>query len=79
MTIEELGDQVYTGRIAYIAPELNRETRTVQVRIEIKDGKTPVKPGMFAQVHLDFAQTAGLTQAMALTVPEAAVQSFEGG
>mgnify|MGYP001438348557 CR=1 FL=1 len=79
VSIEALGGQNYTGKVSYIAPELNRETRTVQVRVEIEDGKTPIKPGMFAQVHLNLGPVDGLAHAMPLIVPETAVQSFEGG
>ncbi len=79
VTVEALSGQIYTGKVSYIAPELNKETRTAQVRVEIEDGKTQIKPGMFAQVHLGLDQTAGQTQAKALAIPEAAVQSFEGG
>lgn len=80
VTIAALAGQSFTGKIAFIAPELSRETRTAQVRIEIEDGKTPIKPGMFAQVHLDLNHTTGgLTQAETLAIPDAALQNFEGG
>jgi multidrug efflux pump subunit AcrA (membrane-fusion protein) len=79
VTVEALRGQRFVGKVTYIAPELNHETRTAQVRVEIADGKTPIKPGMFVQVHLGLDQTVGRTPAEALAVPEAAVQSFEGG
>jgi cobalt-zinc-cadmium efflux system membrane fusion protein len=65
--------------VAYLAPELNKETRTVQVRIEIGNVAAPVSPGMFAQVGMVFDRASGGTPKEVLAVPEAAVQSFEGG
>jgi multidrug efflux pump subunit AcrA (membrane-fusion protein) len=79
VTVESLGGKRYAGKVSYIAPELNHETRTAQVRVEFEDGESPVKPGMFAQVHLGLNQMVGQTQPETLAVPETAVQSFEGG
>ena len=79
VTLEAFGDQRFRGKVSYIAPELNKETRTVQVRVEIEDGTAPISPGMFAQVHLAFEQTANQAPVEMLAVPEAAVQIYEGG
>ncbi len=79
VTLEALGDQRFRGKVAYIAPELNKETRTVQVRVALEDVTAPIRPGMFAQVHLAFEQTANEPPVEMLTVPEAAVQTYEGG
>ncbi len=78
VTVGALEDQAFNGKVTYIAPELNNETRTVQVRVEIEDGMS-LKPGMFAQVHLTLEDPTAKTSDSGLVVPEAAVQNFEGG
>jgi len=52
VTIDAYPGKVYGGRIAYVYPTLNAETRTVQVRIELANPGQLIKPGMFAQVEL---------------------------
>jgi len=79
VTLEAFAGQSFPGTVAYLAPELNKETRTVQARIEIGNVAAPVSPGMFAQVGMVFDRAAGDTPKEALAVPEAAVQIFEGG
>ena len=61
--------------MTYLAPSLNTATRTGQVRIEVKNGRSALKPGMFAQVEIEM--TSDKTEAV-LAVPEAAVQTIEG-
>jgi len=79
VTAEALGAGSIPGRVTYIAPELNKETRTLQVRVEIEDGARVINPGMFAQVSLLCGTASEESPVEALAVPEAAVQMFEGG
>jgi multidrug efflux pump subunit AcrA (membrane-fusion protein) len=41
---------VLSGRVAYIDPKLNEETRTARVRIEMSNPGERLKAGMFVQV-----------------------------
>lgn len=77
--VESLKGQTFRGSVAYIAPELDKATRTGQVRVEVPDGHTPLKPGMFAQVSLTLGHRDAKTTTSMLAVPETAVQTFEGG
>lgn len=77
--VESLKGQNYPGKVVYIEPELDQSTRTGQVRVEVMDGNTPLKPGMFAQVHLTLGHKPGQEKSAMIAVPEAAVQTFEGG
>lgn len=77
--VESLKGQNYQGKVTYIAPELDKSTRTGQVRVEVPDGNTPLKPGMFAQVHLTLGHQPGKDKTALIAVPEAAVQTYEGG
>ncbi len=48
-SVESFPGEEFEGRIAFIAPEVDRKTRTVSVRVNVanKDGR--LKPGMFAR------------------------------
>lgn len=43
---------VFTGRIAFIYPTVDPETRTAKVRFELDNPKELLKPGMYANVEL---------------------------
>ena len=59
--------ETFTGKVAAILPTAQADSRTLQVRIELKNPGGRLKPGMFATVHL-----AGETTP-ALLVPSEAV------
>jgi membrane fusion protein, copper/silver efflux system len=56
-----------SGRVSYIYPTLDPETRTARLRIEVDNPAYRIKPGMFATIRLT---TEGLR---VLTVPRTAV------
>jgi len=78
LTVGAIQGRRFTGRVGYIAPALEKATRTGQVRIEIADGRLPLRPGMFAEVRLHLKDDWGKEPPLALVVPEAAVQMVEG-
>ncbi|WP_236994381.1 efflux RND transporter periplasmic adaptor subunit [Candidatus Methylomicrobium oryzae] len=43
---------VFTGRIAFVYPTVDPETRTAKVRFELDNPKELLKPGMYANVEL---------------------------
>lgn len=45
-------DKIFTGKISYIYPEIEVETRTAKARIEVANLNQRLKPGMFANVEL---------------------------
>jgi Cu(I)/Ag(I) efflux system membrane fusion protein len=59
--------ETLTGRVAYVYPYLDEETRTVTVRIEFANPEAKLKPGMYAEVLLRS------DQGEALAVPKSAV------
>lgn len=59
-----------TGRISYISPTLNPETRTVRVRVVLSNPSLRLKPGMYATIRI-----AGRERANVLTVPRSSVLS----
>ena len=70
-----LGDGAMAGRVNYIDPRLNEETRTARVRIEMTNPGERLKTGMFVEVGFQ-AGTGGATEEE-LVVPSAAVQRIE--
>ncbi len=67
-----LGGDARTGRVTYIDPQLNEETRTAKVRIELANAGERLKGGMFVEVEFQVsgAEAAGEE----LSVPTAAIQ-----
>lgn len=52
LSVSSLGDAGIPGRVAFIDPMVNGETRTVPVRIEVENRNGKLSPGMFARVEL---------------------------
>ncbi len=55
------------GRVAYIYPTLDPETRTIKVRFDFANPDLKLKPGMFANVELDTEGAHGVV------IPDSAV------
>lgn len=56
------------GRISYIYPTLNPETRTVRVRVVVPNADLVLKPGMYATIRI-----AGRARERVLSIPRSAV------
>ncbi len=70
-----LGDEPRWGRVAYIAPQLDEQTRAAKVRIELANPGERLKIGMFVEVEFP-ALSSGAGKE--LVVPEAAIQRIGG-
>ena len=68
VTLSYQPDRTYHGRVTYIYPTVDEQTRTVKVRMEFHNPGYALKPGMFTSVTLK-ARLA----AEALLVPDMAV------
>lgn len=73
MDFESLPNEHPVGRIAYIYPTLNAETRTARVRVVLANSGMRFKPGMYATLHI-----ASAPSAEAVTVPRGAVLATGG-
>ncbi|AGA26833.1 efflux RND transporter periplasmic adaptor subunit [Singulisphaera acidiphila] len=51
-TVEAYPGEVFSGKVAFIDPVLNSETRTVTVRYDLENADLRLRPGMFATVTL---------------------------
>ena len=67
VTLPYMPGQSYDGRVAYVYPTLDKQTRTGKVRIELPNRELTLKPDMYADVR--FEVKAGDQ----LQVPESAV------
>lgn len=67
--IEAYPETVFNGRVTFIYPTVNPETRTAKVRIELPNNQGLLKPAMYGRVEL--ASTHGKDKVLA--VPESAV------
>ncbi len=65
-----LPGRIFKGKITYIYPFLNEDTKTVKVRIEVPnpDGETVLKPEMYATVNIKFPLVVN-----AVAVPDEAI------
>lgn len=72
-----LGKAIARGRVTYIDPILNEETRTGRVRLEVDNPNQQLRIGTFVEVGFQGAATAA-AGAMELVIPAEAIQTVEG-
>jgi len=63
-----LPERQFRGRVAFVYPTVNPQTRTARARLELPNADFLLKPGMFATVEL-----RAVSEADALLVPDMAV------
>ena len=57
-----------TGRVTYVYPTVNPDTRTARIRVELANRDFTLKPGMYATIFIQ-----GTTRAPSLALPRSAV------
>ena len=67
LTVPYLPGKTWRGAVTYVGPTVEEKTRTVKVRIELRNEGQQLKPDMFADVHLKADLGTGLS------VPQSAV------
>lgn len=68
LTMDAYPGKTFTGMVTYIYPFMEKETRTVKVRIEFNNPRGELKPDMYARVHI-----ASGAERKGLAVPKEAV------
>lgn len=66
--VPALPGERFVGQVDYLYPELTQATRTLKVRVVVKNPHMHLRPGMFAAAHFQ-----SLTHTQALTVPSESV------
>jgi membrane fusion protein, copper/silver efflux system len=69
ITVQAYPGRVFKGRVAFVYPTLNAQTRTAKVRIEVPNPDLLLKTDMYATVEI----AAPLESATVLAVPDSAV------
>jgi cobalt-zinc-cadmium efflux system membrane fusion protein len=69
-----LGAAAVAGRVSYIDPQINQETHTARVRVEVGNAGERLKPGMFVEVG--FQAGTGKATGEELVIPSEAVQKI---
>ncbi|MGD8417538.1 MAG: efflux RND transporter periplasmic adaptor subunit [Pseudomonadales bacterium] len=52
LTLDYLPGRVWSGRVDYVYPSLNEETRTVRIRSQIDNADRSLKPGMYGELGI---------------------------
>lgn len=68
--------RTFAGRVAYIDPRVDPQTRTAQLRIEVANPGEILRIGMFVDVNFGGVSPAAAIGQPAVLVPRAAVQSI---
>lgn len=69
----KLGDRTVIGKVSYVDPRLNEDTRTSRVRIEIANPNQQIQVGSFAQVSFESSTISGK-----MFIPDTCIQTVEG-
>jgi len=67
--IDAYPDTIFNGKVTFIYPTINPETRTAKVRIELPNMQALLKPAMYGRVEL----ASSSSQDKVLAVPDSAV------
>jgi RND family efflux transporter MFP subunit len=70
VTTKAFPDTVLRGRVSYIDPQVNPETRTAKLRIEVSNPREQLRLGMFADVAIEASGPSS-----GVRVPRTAVQN----
>jgi Cu(I)/Ag(I) efflux system membrane fusion protein len=66
---DALPGEVRAGRVSYLYPTLNPETRTARIRVTLRNPGMRLKPGMYGTIRIDGVSESGVS------VPRSAVLS----
>ncbi len=70
---QAFADTAFPARVAMVGDTLDPQTRTIPVRIAVRNPGTRLRPGMFASAHI-----TGPKSRTALFIPEDALQDING-
>lgn len=76
LRVASRSQEMVEGTVAYVAPQLDPNTRAGKVRVEVKNEGMKLMPGMFAAVEITAAADEASMDAV-LVVPEGAIQMVE--
>lgn len=75
--VSSVGADVIEGKVAFVSPALDPNTRTARVRIEVASNGN-LRPGMFVTAEIAAWSPGAAAVAPVLAIPDEAVQMVEG-
>jgi cobalt-zinc-cadmium efflux system membrane fusion protein len=78
VTVGAYPDERFEGRVTYVASILDKETRSIPARIEVKNGEGRLKPEMFATATIESPSPQSAPKTDVLTVPDQAIVLMQG-
>lgn len=63
--------EIFDARIVQVSPVVNASTRTVEIRLEVRDPAKKMRPGMFAVITLVTREERGV-----MVIPKTALRSY---
>ena len=73
ITVSAFPDEIFKGRVSYLASIVDKQTRTIRARIEIPNREGKLRIDMYAKATIDHAETHEV-----LVLPQDAVLMVEG-
>lgn len=67
--VQALPGRAYSGRITFIHPTVDPETRTLTARVEVRNADGQLRPGMYAVAELPFGSGSGLSVPLEAVLP----------
>jgi len=61
LALQALPGESFTGKVAYLYPAVNPQSRTMQARVVVPNTKGRLRPGMYADVTIDLGMSEGTT------------------
>ncbi|MCC7431771.1 efflux RND transporter periplasmic adaptor subunit [bacterium] len=68
-TVLAYGEEIFSGKIDFVSPNFDAETRTVKIRLEVQNKNEKLKEGMFVRAILK----AKISEQKLLAIPKTAV------
>jgi Cu(I)/Ag(I) efflux system membrane fusion protein len=69
VTFDALPGHLFTGRVTFIYPELNMQTRTLRVRVEVPNRDGLIKSMMYGAVRISTTGPTGVTVPLSAVLP----------
>ncbi|MCP4680208.1 MAG: efflux RND transporter periplasmic adaptor subunit [Deltaproteobacteria bacterium] len=72
LEVEAYPDEVFEGKVSFIDPVMDTMRRTTRVRVEVRNTKRKLRPGMFVQAVVQGKTTDSVGRERSLLVPKSA-------
>ncbi len=77
--LDAFPEELFEGKVDYVASQLDLDTRTVQIRVVLPNPEGRLRPGMFGTVVIHVGNETDSGKRGGILVPAAALQRVKGG